>query len=148
MFEFQTGISTDNARQIIEVLFENSHDVFGKTGSYIERQRKNLKENEVKILYVKKNTEKKSANGELCYKKTLYGGCMKDDKCDSYMLGSLTACLGCDDAIIDLDKVDEQILELEKEIDCYQLGTGEYQLVHEELNRLRNFKKSEIKKSK
>jgi hypothetical protein len=146
IFEFRTGMAIDQAREIINLLFKDNEALGGKRGSYIERQRIDLKDDEVKILEFKSDTERKALQGELSYKKTLVGGCMKDGRCKFYMLGNFTACIGCDDAVIESKKVENVIKEMKIELTSYELESGEYQLTKSELDQFEIFQAKELRK--
>ena len=120
--------------------------MFGKRGSYIERQRQDIKDDEVKILEFRAETERKLLQGEISFKKTLIGGCMKEGRCEDYMLGDLTACLDCSDAITQLSKIEKTIKQMENELSSYEPESGEYQFTNLELEQLKVFQDKEIKK--
>lgn len=146
LFEFQTGIAIDKAREMLNLLFEDNEALFGKRGSYIERQRQDIKDDEVKILEFRAETERKLLQGEISFKKTLIGGCMKEGRCEDYMLGDLTACLDCSDAITQLSKIEKTITQMENELSSYEPESGEYQFTNLELEQLKVFQDKEIKK--
>jgi integrase len=140
LYEFQTGVTLDIARQLISKIFDLSTKYFGKKGSYISRQRDGLKDNEIKILEIKKQTEKKAKEGELTYRKTLLGGCMKNGSCDQFMLGNFSTCIDCDDADIELSKVENVIHSLNEDLQHYPNDSGEYQITNSELQSLNNYR--------
>ncbi|MGK0234715.1 MAG: hypothetical protein ACI9EK_001241 [Psychroserpens sp.] len=147
LFEFRTGMTTEKAREIINIVLKDI-GLMGKKGNYIERQRENLEEGEVNIIEIRSETERKVNQGEINYKKTLLGGCLKTEKCLQNMLGDFTACVGCEDAVIEPDKLDIQIEKLQKELKGYCNESAEYQLVSIELDKLISFRDREQKKRK
>lgn len=146
LLEFRTGMTTEKAREIINILLQDTV-LIGKKGNYIERQRKNLKEGEVNIIEIRTQTERKVNQGEINYKKTLLGGCLKTERCLEYMLGDFTACVGCQEAVINPEKLNMQIEKLQNELKSYHKESAEYQLVRVELEELISFRKKEQKKS-
>ncbi len=147
IFDFQMGIASNVASSIVFDLLETEEPLFGKTGGYIQKQKEGLRKGEVRIEEVRSETEKKVDSGELAYKKTLLGGCMKNGRCDSFMLGDFTSCLTCDDASIKLSKVEAEIANCESELESYEKDSGEYQITLSELNRLTKFRDAKMIKS-
>lgn len=145
LFEFRTGMTTEKARKIINIVLKDTA-LMGKKGSYVERQRGSLEEGEVNIIEIRTETERKVNQGEINYKNTLLGGCLKTEKCLQNMLGDFTACVGCEDAVIEPDKLDIQIEKLQKELKGYCNESAEYQLVSIELVKLISFRNKEQKK--
>jgi hypothetical protein len=143
MIEFQTGISIEQAREIINLLFKDNDILYGKKGSYIDRQRVDLKGDETKILKEKISTQRKVLQGELSYKKTLLGGCMKNSRCTDYMLGNFTACIDCEDAVIEPNKLNHVVKTMESELTKYDAESGEYQFTKSELDKLIIFQTKE-----
>lgn len=146
LFDFQMGIPANVAYDIMTEVLGKEAPLFGKTGSYIERQRAKVKEGEIDIKELRKDTEKRVEKGELVYKKTLLGGCTKIGPCDSFMLGDFIECVDCEGAIIDGGKVDLAISEMEHELSLYEPGTCEYKLAQADLDRLSKFKTHSIER--
>ena len=148
LFEFQTGMSTNQAREILKLLLHDNEDHWGKKGSYIHKHRKEqgFERDNVYILDLKSETERKVDEGEISYKKTLLGGCLKTDKCTSFMLGKFTSCIDCEDATIHPPKIDNLIEKMQQEILPYKKGSAEYQLVDKELSDLKKFRNKELRK--
>lgn len=78
--------------------------------------------------------------GAISYRPTLLGGCTKVGRCDSFLLGDYTECLSCEGAIIKPEKLNTAIEEATKEMSCYAEGSGEYQIVKADIERLSAFK--------
>jgi hypothetical protein len=148
LFEFQTGISTNQAREILQLLLDDNEEHWGKKGSYIEKHRKErgLKSDDVYILDLKSETERQTNEGEISYKKTLLGGCLKVDKCNSFMLGTFTSCIKCEEADIQPAKLNNLIENMQQEVLSYKEESAEYQLVDNELSDLVTFRDRELKK--
>lgn len=144
LFEFQTGIPLDKAKVIIEEVFNAEEKVFGKRGGYIERIREGLEPDNIIIKEAVKDTEKRAEEGEISYKRTLLGGCMKNDRCDAFMLGEVTSCLGCSDSIIKPQKVDRMVAKYENEISGYELDSFEHKFISDELIKLKAFKMKQV----
>ncbi|TMP72727.1 hypothetical protein CWB76_01900 [Pseudoalteromonas sp. S1609] len=149
IFEFQTGMSTNQARQILELILEDNQRNGGKKGDFIAQHRseQGIQDDDVYILELKSETQRKVDAGEISYKKTLLGGCLKVGRCNSFMLGEFTACLSCNEANIELDKVDAQILKMENKLITYDNGSAEHQLVSRELSELKTFKEKALRKA-
>lgn len=143
-FEFQTGIPINKAHQILTDVLGEGSPLFGGTGSHIEKQKQRVKSGEISLQGVRSETEASVRNGEMAYKETLLGGCTKIEPCDSFMLGEFVECVTCDGAIIKPKKLRSEIEHLEHELDGYEVGTGEYQVVEFELNKLKKFEDSKI----
>ncbi|WP_350627700.1 hypothetical protein [Pseudoalteromonas sp. CAL260-MNA-CIBAN-0059] len=145
LFEFQTGIPLDKAKVILEEVFNVEEKIFGKRGSYIERVRDGVGQDNIIIKEAIKDTEQRAVDGEISYKPTLLGGCMKSDKCDAFMLGEVTSCIGCSDSIIKLNKIELMITKYENEVRGYELNSFEYNYISDELVKLKTFKLNQVK---
>jgi len=142
--EFRTGIPYNMADHVLSDILGSDEPLYGKTGSYIERQNEALRNGEVLIEGVRAETVKKVEKGEFAYRETLLGGCTKVGDCDSFMLGDFTSCLTCEGAIIKESKVDREIELTEEELALYEEGSGEHQLTKANLDELVKFKKHRI----
>ncbi|MDR6913421.1 hypothetical protein J2X66_000268 [Pseudomonas sp. 3296] len=138
--EFQMGIPIGVANQLISDLLLQDKPLFGGTGSYIEKQKAQLDNDEILIEDVRRDTLRRVNNGEISYRPTTLGGCTKVGRCDSFMMGDFTECLSCEGAIIQFEKVEEAISDTSKEIVNYEVNSGEYQITKTELDRLKKFK--------
>ena len=56
------------------------------------------------------------------------------------MLGEYTACLSCDGAVIKSEKINEAIKVAVAELEYYSEGTGEYQVIRGDVEKLVNFR--------
>lgn len=138
--EFQMAMPIAVANQILTDVLGRDTPLFGGTGSYMEKQKRRLKDGDVHVEEVREETISKVKAGEIFYRPTLLGGCTKVGRCDFFLLGDFTACLACDGAIIKSDKVDVAIGEARAELMAYEEGSGEHQIVERELGRLVSFK--------
>lgn len=144
-FEYQMAIPMTVANQLIADLLFNEEPLFGGTGSYMERQKERVKSGEVQIEDVRADTEQRVKSGAISYKPTLLGGCTKVGRCDSFLLGDYTECLSCEGAIIKPLKVTTAIKEAMIELQSYPEGSGEYQIVKSDIERLMAFNSRLIK---
>lgn len=139
-FEYQMAIPMSVANQLIADLLFNAEPLFGGTGSYMEKQKERVKSGEIQIEDVRAETELRVKNGEISYRPTLLGGCSKVGRCDSFLLGDYTECLSCVGAIIKPDKLNAAIKDATDELCSYAEGSGEYQIVKDDIERLTSFK--------
>ncbi|KAF2405924.1 hypothetical protein PSAN_51450 [Pseudomonas antarctica] len=139
-FEYQMAMPMSVANQLIADLLFNQEPLFGGTGSYMERQKERVKSGEIQIEDMRADTEQRVKNGEISYRSTLLGGCSKVGRCDSFLLGDYTECLSCVGAIIKPDKLNTAIKDATNELCSYSKGSGEYQIVKGETERLTAFK--------
>lgn len=139
-FEYQMAMPMSVANQLIADLLFSEEPLFGGTGSYMEKQKKRAKAGEIQIENVRADTEQRVKNGEISYRPTLLGGCSKVGRCDSFMLGDYTECTICDGAIIQSKKLVAAIEDARDELSNYEEGSGEYQIVRAEIDRLVAFK--------
>lgn len=140
----QAGEVTNIVDMLMNDMLGSNDELFGKTGGYVERVRGKLRDGEVLIEGVRAETKKRVDAGELYYRDTLLGGCMKKGKCDSFMLGEMTACLTCDDGTIKEHKVDIQIKELTEQLTHFDESDGEYQVMAAELASLVKYKQNRM----
>ena len=139
-FEYQMAIPMSVANQLIADLLFDEEPLFGGTGSYMEKQKERIKSGEIQIEDVRADTEQRVKNGEISYRPTLLGGCSKVGRCDSFLLGDYTECLYCVGAIIKPDKLNAAIQDATDELCSYAEGSGEYQILKGDIERLTAFK--------
>ncbi|AIC22601.1 integrase [Pseudomonas chlororaphis] len=139
-FEYQMAMPMSVANQLIADLLFDEEPLFGGTGSYMEKQKERIKSGEIQIEDVRADTEQRVKNGEISYRPTLLGGCSKVGRCDSFLLGDYTECLSCVGAIIKPDKLNAAIKDATDELCSYAEGSGEYQIVKGDIERLTAFK--------
>ena len=140
VFEYQMAMPMSVANQLIADLLFNEEPLFGGTGSYMEKQKARVKAGKIHIEDVRADTEQRVKSGAINYRPTLLGGCTKAGRCDSFMLGDYTECTSCDGAIIKPDKLNAAIRDATDELCIYAEGSGEYQIVKGEIERLTAFK--------
>jgi len=148
LFEFRTGISTNQAREILKILLDDNEEHWGKKGAFIEKHRREqgLERDDIYILGLKSETERKINEGEISYSKTLLGGCLKKGKCNSFMLGKFNSCIECEGADIQPAKLNNLIESMQQEVLSYKEESAEYQLVDKELSDLMTFRDRELRK--
>ncbi|MEB0043087.1 integrase [Pseudomonas sp. MH10] len=139
-FEFQMAMPMSVANQLIADLLFKEDPLFGGTGSYMEKQKERVKAGEIQIEDVRADTEQRVKNGAISYRPTLLGGCTKVGRCDSFLLGDYTECLSCEGAIIKSAKLNTAIEDATSELSNYVEGSGEYQIVKGDIERLMAFK--------
>jgi len=143
-YKFQMAMPINIADQILGDVTGDDNQLFGKTGSFIERQKEKLDRGDIHIMEVRQDTIKRLERGELSYRGTLLGGCTKIGSCDTAMLGEFTECLTCEGSIIKMNLVEKQIAESESELAIYEQDSCEYQLVNEDLKKLKNFRSHKL----
>ncbi len=139
-FEFQMAMPMLVVSQLIADLLLNEEPLFGGTGSYMEKQKERVKAGEINIEDVRADTEQRVRSGVISYRPTLLGGCTKVGRCDSFLLGDYTECLSCEGAIIKPAKLNAAIQDATDELSSYVEGSGEYQIVKGDIERLMTFK--------
>ncbi|AZC84702.1 integrase [Pseudomonas chlororaphis] len=137
--EFQMGMPMAVANQLLsDVLFREA-PLFGGTGSYMEKQKSRIQNEEVLVEDVRADTLSRVKNGEISYRPTLLGGCSKVGRCNFFLLGEFVECLSCESAIIKPEKVMLVIDDLNVELSSFADDTGEYQITKNDIERLVNF---------
>ena len=139
LFEYQAGVPMSIAYDLLDHAFGSDSPIFGGTGTYISNQRKKLDQGDIHIVDVRKETEKLAAEGKISYKSTILGACTYSGNCEFYLLGDAGPCTTCDESIIEKDKLEAAIADDEADLALYEPGTGEYQVVKTELDRLKKF---------
>ncbi|CED61464.1 Site-specific recombinase, phage integrase family [Moritella viscosa] len=136
---------------LIEDVLNSDEVLYGKSGNYIQRQRLRVEspdeDMDTIVLGLRKETLKAVKDGEISYRGTLLGGCIKAEGCACRMLGEFSSCLSSACAIIKPKKVDEQIDELSGYINQFDKSSGEYQVVKDELDALMSFRDKESRKN-
>lgn len=145
-FEYQMAMPTSVANQLIADLLLKEEPLFGGTGSYMEKQKKSVKDGAVKIENLRAETERRVRNGTLSYRPTLLGGCTKVGRCDSFLLGDFAACLSCEGAIIQTNKLEWGVKDALEELTLYPLDSGEHQVVKRDLELLMAFQEKFVGK--
>lgn len=145
LYEFQLSIPMHAAYELItEVLGEMP--LYGGGGAQIEKQRNRIANYEITILEFRSETLKSVQAGELVWRPTLLGGCMKRGECDTYMLGQITGCLTCSGAAISPSKLDNAIEMTANEVMSFAPTSGEYQILSAELNELKDYRSKHVSK--
>lgn len=137
--DLQTNLTIWQARRLIEEVLQNKEGLLGKRGEYIDRRRKKLASGgEIAILELRAETEKRVKSGELRYRQTLLGGCMRKGKCDSFLFGDFTACVFCDEASLDPIKIKGAIEELKDVLLGFEPDSLEYKIENRNLEILQS----------
>lgn len=139
LFEYQAGVPMSIAYDLLDHAFGSDSPIFGGTGTYISNQRKKLDQGDIHIVDVRKETEKLAAEGKISYKSTILGACTYSGNCEFYLLGDAGPCTTCDESIIEKDKLEAAIADDEADLALYEPGSGEYQVIKSELDRLKKF---------
>jgi len=139
LFEYQAGVPMSIAYDLLDHAFGSDSPIFGGAGTYISNQRKKLDQGDIHIVDVRKETEKLAAEGKISYKSTILGACTYSGNCEFYLLGDAGPCTNCDESIIEKDKLEAAIADDEADLALYEPGSGEYQVVKTELDRLKKF---------
>ncbi|NBF12973.1 integrase [Pseudomonas sp. Fl4BN1] len=145
LYEFQLAIPMQMAYELIaDVLGEMQ--LYGGGGAQIQAQRERIASNQISVIEFRKDTTKRVQSGELSHRSTFLGSCTKTGDCETYMLGQVSTCLTCDGAAISLDKLGAEIENSERELLIYHPGTGEHQILKEELSKMKIFHTKHKKK--
>lgn len=139
-FEYQMALPISVVNQLVADLMLNEEPLFGGTGSYMEKQKERVQAGEIQIEDLRSDTERRVKSGAISYRPTLLGGCTKVGRCDSFLLGDYTECLSCEGAIIKPLKLNAAIEDATNELSQYVEGSGEYQIVAGDIERLMAFK--------
>lgn len=139
LFEFQVAVPISMVELIAKDILSDSELIFGGAGTYINKSKASLQDGTIDIRECKDQTLKLVKNGEVSYKKTLLGGCMKISPCAHNMMGEITECLICPDSVIKPKKLSSLILSLKSESKQHDKGSGEWQVLNLELTKLQKF---------
>jgi hypothetical protein len=135
ILEFQSGLPIATANRPLNDAFNSEVQLCGKRGGYIERVRSKAG-NGATIFEVREETERRVHDGELDYKETLLGGCLKPSTCEHAMLGDCYNCIGRDDSVVKRPNLEAEIELMEAELKQYKVGSGEYQVTYDTLSKL------------
>lgn len=139
-FELQMAMPMSVANQLIADLLFSEEPLFGGTGSYVQKQKQRLESGVIHIEDIRAETLQRVKDGAISYRPTLLGGCSKVGRCDFYLLGDYSECLVCEAAVIKPQKLVAAIEAATQELTLYAEGSGEYQIVKSEVERMRAFK--------
>lgn len=145
LFDFKEARVAVVVDSLVRDVIYTETPLYGKSSNYVQRQRRDIEhaDDPVNLLDVRRKTKEAVARGEIYYRETLLGGCTSPQDCDCRMLGEFTSCLSNACAVIKPQNVSEQIAELSRYIKYLDPGTGEYQVVEEELRELVAFQERE-----
>lgn len=139
-FEFQMAIPMSVANQLIADLLFSEEPLFGGTGSHMQKQKQRVEAGEIHIEDLRVDTERRVKDGAINYRPTLLGGCTKVGRCDSFLLGYFIECLSCEGAVIKPEKLSAAVDDATEELSFYAEGSGEYQVVTFDIERMLAFK--------
>ncbi|RLA84321.1 MAG: hypothetical protein DRG78_01780 [Epsilonproteobacteria bacterium] len=138
-----------NALSYIKNVILSNEKLYGAHGHFIEKNKKvenmSLKDY---VLNDREDTLEKTKNGEERYSSTAIGGCMTIKECDHKIIGVISACLECDSAIVEINKLDQTITELELFISKLNINSLEYRSENNELDALKQYRQKIIGKNK
>lgn len=143
-FEFQTSMTIDTAQMILNDVLGSENRLFGAVGTYIEKQRSGSKTGDIDIKMIRSETEKLVNKGELSYQATILGGCTKIGRCDEYMSAEITACIGCENSVIDEKKLAEQIAVNESDMAKCDEGSVEFRVLKLELDHMKVYQNKKV----
>lgn len=144
LHEFQIAVPMHIAHDLIAAVLSDIK-FSGGGGTQIIKQRELMQAGEISIVEFRSSTVKRVASGELSYRNTFLGGCMKKGHCDSYMLGQNITCLKCDGAAIHPEKLNNGIRLGKEELSLYAKNSGEYQVVKLEISELEAYRSKWLK---
>lgn len=145
--DYRMAVPKAKAEALIRLVTSNNERLFGSAGSFIQKQRELYKGSTVKIAELRERTERQAENGEISYRRTILGGCLKLGRCEAFALGNFTECLGCADSIIEPERVTAVMPGLKQELDSFEEGTADYNILKEEYERLNAFQDTIIAKT-
>lgn len=103
--------------------------LFGSHGKFIESTiKQKINNSDITILEFKKETEKRIRKGEMSGMPTPLGWCISPDSCDKRMLRSIYGCIGCEDAVVELEKLENIIFKQKDLISLLDENSFEYKL--------------------
>jgi hypothetical protein len=147
-YEFQLAVPTNAIQLLFQDVFADNEALLGSTGSFMEKQKARIENGELSIFSAKEDTLKMANAGELSYRETLLGGCLKVGPCDDFLLGEITSCLPCHESVIKVDKLLNVLNELKIEINSFDIRSAEYQILSAEISKLEKYKQHKIIPSK
>jgi hypothetical protein len=106
----------------------------------VQKQKQRLESGAIHIEDIRAETLQRVKDGAISYRPTLLGGCSKVGRCDFYLLGDYSECLVCEAAVIKPKKMIAAIEAAKQELTLYAEGSGEYQIVKSEVERMLAFK--------
>lgn len=126
-----------------DVLFSDER-LFGAAGSLV-----NVRSDGYILTEERKVLEDRFRKGEAAYQETVLGGCVAVTSCDRKALRSVTACIGCDKAILKGSKIKRVIGAQERFVESLSKSSVEYRTEVDELEILkRMYSKVESKEAK
>ena len=139
--EFQLASPINVIEQLFFDVFENNAQIFGGTGSYMEKMKTRIDNGEIAIFESKEKTIKMARDGHISYRKTALGGCTSVVVCKCYLMGEITDCLTSSCSIIEPAKVNSLIAHLKVQLKKYEPSSCEFELAQMELEKLESYKR-------
>jgi arsenate reductase-like glutaredoxin family protein len=126
----------DTFAYVLELLL-SEETVYGSHGNHIERFNKPKSEQEkIKILSNQGDIVKKFKNGEIAYQETALGACTTTSPCNKKLLGHISACIKCTDAVLKPSKVQNVINYQSKFVESLAQNSIGYRTEKKELEAL------------
>lgn len=140
-FEFQTAIPLAMCDLLLKDVFLSEERIYGASSDPINNQIEMLNSGEIAIADCRSTTEKMADRGEISYRKTPLGGCLKVESCDYYIFGEITECLSCSKSVIKVSNLESVIKETEDDLSKYEEGSGEWKIIRDDLSKFTEFQK-------
>ncbi|UUO24463.1 hypothetical protein FGD67_15440 [Colwellia sp. M166] len=116
----------DTLAYVLELLL-SEETLYGSHGNHIERFNKPKSEQEkIKILSNRGDIVKKFKNGEIAYQETALGACTTTSPCNKKLLGHISACIKCTDAVLKPSKVQNVMNYQSKFVESLDQNSIEY----------------------
>ena len=120
----------------------NDQTIKGSMGKNYEKLKPKSSRGVQEIYQSKDKTIERFRKGELSWKETALGGCMSAAPCTKKIMGPLTVCLQCEDAVIMEGKLANTIQLQEKLMSTLDKDSPEYRFELAELKQLNTMKSS------
>lgn len=115
----------------------NEDSLKGSVGKNYEQLKPKTSKGVTEIYLARNQTIKKFEKGLLSWKETPLGGCMSTSVCTKKLLGSLSVCLTCEDAVIMEQKLRSTIKFQENFLSRLEKNSPEYRAEASELEKLK-----------
>jgi len=147
--EWQESQPISSALSYIANVLLSDDKLIGGHGNWIEHRLKDTqKDVKTVIIETREETMKRFKKGEIAYKETLLGGCIKVGSCNQVALNWLdTDCLtkGCKNMVCNTSKLDKVIVAQENLVNSLDKQTLEYRTEKADLDALITAKNKLIK---
>lgn len=147
--EWQESQPISSALSYIANVLLSDNKLIGGHGNWIEHKLKDTRKDiKTVIIETREETMRRFKKGEMAYKETLLGGCIKVGSCDQVALNWLdTDCLtkGCKNMVCNTSKLDKIIVAQENLVNSLDKQTLEYRTEKADLDALITAKNKLIK---